>query len=105
MAAGIVDAANEAAPKTLLGVVLEAIRSPLHAALLVMVYFVWWTTHNVDAAQKSMQEQLVKQNQQVQSIVDSQRIMSDSERRKERLMELICRGVNKGIAAEKCDQQ
>ncbi len=104
--AGIVDVAQEDTPKGFMGVLMDAIRSPLHAALLVMIYFVWWTTHNVDAAQKSMQEQLVIQNQQVGQLISAQRQMSDSERKKEILMTIICRGVNKGSPRmqDQCDQ-
>jgi hypothetical protein len=96
--ASVVDvAAPHEPPKTFIGVIMEAIRNPLHAALAVMIYFVWWTTHNVDASQKSMHEQLIKQNQSVEALVKS-------DQDKTSVLRMICIGVNKPSDKWKCGQ-
>ena len=40
VAAVILDGPSQEPPKNFMGVLMEAISSPLHAALLVMIYFV-----------------------------------------------------------------
>lgn len=103
LSAGVVDVANEP-QKGGLGVVLDAIKNPLHAALLVMVYFVWWTTAKVDKAQDDIKRELAATTANTASLVKAEEARMSSERRKEAIMRMICRGVNKGQAREACDQ-
>lgn len=102
--AGVVDASQSETPKSALGVVMEAIRNPLHAALLVMVYFVWWTTAKVDKAQDDIKRELAATTANTAALVKSDEQRMASERRKEAVMRMICRGVNKGAARDACDQ-
>jgi hypothetical protein len=103
LSAGVVDVANEP-QKSGLSVVLDAIKNPLHAALLVMVYFVWWTTAKVDKAQDDIKRELAVTTANTAALVKSNEQATAGERRREAIMRMICRGVNKGQARDACDQ-
>lgn len=103
MAAGVEDVSASSA-RSGLDRVLEFIANPMRAALGIAVYLVWFLTAKVDASQNDIKKQLEAQASVLMALSksDAERILH--ERQHDTLLRMICRGVNKGDAKEKCDQ-
>lgn len=83
---------------------LAALKNPVHAALVASAYLIWFLTAKVDASQDAIKQKLQDNAIALSSLSNSdvQRVLHEREHHK--LLIMICRGVNKGDAKEKCDQ-
>lgn len=100
---GTLEAAGERS-KSPIGAVVDALKNPVHAALIASAYLIWFLTTKVDASQEAIKMQVAAQSAAINALSQSDAQRVAHEREHDQLLRMICRGVNKGDAKEKCDQ-
>jgi hypothetical protein len=81
---------------------MEFIKNPVHAAIGITVYLVWFMTSNVSTAQSRIEEKLSQNAALLTAIVKADAENLQTERQRTALIRQICIGVNKGSDKEKC---
>lgn len=84
--------------------VMEFIKNPVHAAIGISVYLIWFLTTRVDASMSRAEAKLEAANVALAALVQANAERNATDKLYVSLMRQICIGVNKSREQEKCGQ-
>ncbi len=85
-----------------MGIVADALKNPVHAALLAAGYLIYFLTANVSTTQKELAVKLEAQTVAVSALVTAEQDRVAQQRHIDSLLTMICVGVNKGTSQKDC---
>lgn len=99
---GTLETTGEPSARTPMGALMDALKNPVHAAILASAYLIWFLTSSVDAAQKRTENKVDQANAALIAVEKSDAERAEHDKVHDALLRQICIGVNKGSAQKDC---